>query len=1236
MIKEEFKSIWKNKILLVSVLAIMTIPFLYSVFFLKSVWDPYGSIGHLPVAVVNEDRPVEFHGKKVDVGNQFVKKLKKNHELQWHFVSKDNAEYGLHHKKYYMVLTIPKNFSKNSTTILDPNPKKMEITYKTNDSLNYIGKVISEQGAKEVNNVIRNKVSDTYAQTAFQLMKQLGGKVQKGVKGAKQLADGSKALSNGINVYTAGVEKLSNGVILLQSKVAPMGSGVQQLSDGSHQLVHGLHQYTGGVTMLANGVGLLNSNTGALSNGVNKLADGGHQLANGLGQYTNGVSQLAGGIGLLHSKTGMLMSGVSQLANGSSQLTNGLGQYTGGVNQLANGLNLLNSKTSALGDGVNKLAAGGSQLANGLGQYTGGVSQLAGGIGLLNSKSGALEQGVGALSAGATKAKDGVTAYTNGADQLNNGIVKLYNSVANPQISSSLSQLDKMKQLPQAAAGLYVMNSTLNAGLTQMANELNKANAQIQGQVGDGAKQLQAAQQAIGTIDKTLQPVLGQVQNLPKLLSSAQEGQAAYQQQVAGALTAIGGNAQASAAAAGDAAKEAAALAATKDLPDTVKAGLAKIAADSQTVIAKSQDTGKQLGSVKSASAALQAKLAPSQKALEGLNSQMANIIPQIQKVEALRQQAEKMLPGLEKQASSSVTQFKELTQAVNKLQAVAAKSAAVASQFNQSVNSDSSQLTAGDIAGIASSSNPAAAMQGQAGKLAANSSLPGMITKAQAALPQLITGITKLKDGSAKLVSNNAALTGGLTQLAGGMDKLQGNVPALVQGIAQLNQGAQKLQTNSGKLTDGVSQLTGGLNQLSSNVPALIQGVNKLDSGAQLLQSNSGKLMNGANLLNNGLGRLNANVPALANGVDRLNNGAQLLQSNSGKLMNGANQLSGGLDQLNNKVPTLVQGIARLNAGAQMLQNNSAKLNNGAVQLSGGIDKLNANVPLLVNGVNKLAEGGQKLNTASAKLEDGAHRIKDGNKLLATKLAQGADKMKDLHLTDKTADMMSNPTKLKHETYSEVPNYGYALAPYMLSVALYVGALVFNFIYPIRRLASPDGSATSWFLSKVAVGVAASLGTALVETLLMMACGLHPEHPVMFILNAISFALTSMFTVMFLSLTFENPGRFLSMVFLVIQLGACGGSFPIQITRAMHGFFEAINPYIPMTYSVYGFRQSLNSGFGMGQMYQSFAVQILYIALWLVLLWISMSILRSSGKISFIESEADIKYIDDNSSESI
>ena len=55
MIKQEFKNIYHNKVLLVSTLVICVIPFLYSIFFLKSVWDPYGNTQDLPVAVVNKD-----------------------------------------------------------------------------------------------------------------------------------------------------------------------------------------------------------------------------------------------------------------------------------------------------------------------------------------------------------------------------------------------------------------------------------------------------------------------------------------------------------------------------------------------------------------------------------------------------------------------------------------------------------------------------------------------------------------------------------------------------------------------------------------------------------------------------------------------------------------------------------------------------------------------------------------------------------------------------------------------------------------------------------------------------------------------------------------------------------------------------------------------------------------------------------------------------------------------------
>ena len=78
MLKKEWKNLFKNKFLIVALIAIITIPTIYTTLFLGSMWDPYGKVDNLPVAVVNEDKPVTYEGKDVNVGEKFVDKLKDN------------------------------------------------------------------------------------------------------------------------------------------------------------------------------------------------------------------------------------------------------------------------------------------------------------------------------------------------------------------------------------------------------------------------------------------------------------------------------------------------------------------------------------------------------------------------------------------------------------------------------------------------------------------------------------------------------------------------------------------------------------------------------------------------------------------------------------------------------------------------------------------------------------------------------------------------------------------------------------------------------------------------------------------------------------------------------------------------------------------------------------------------------------------------------------------------------
>ena len=87
MIKQEWKNILKNHWIQIVLVALILIPSIYTVVFLGSMWDPYGNSGDLPVAVVNKDKAVEYNDKKLDVGDQLVKKLKDNDSLDFHFVN---------------------------------------------------------------------------------------------------------------------------------------------------------------------------------------------------------------------------------------------------------------------------------------------------------------------------------------------------------------------------------------------------------------------------------------------------------------------------------------------------------------------------------------------------------------------------------------------------------------------------------------------------------------------------------------------------------------------------------------------------------------------------------------------------------------------------------------------------------------------------------------------------------------------------------------------------------------------------------------------------------------------------------------------------------------------------------------------------------------------------------------------------------------------------------------------
>ena len=247
MIKNEWKSLWNNKILIIVVMAIIVIPVIYAGLFLKSMWDPYGNLDKLPVAVVNNDKSVEYNGKTLSVGSDMVDELKDNDSLDFHFVDSDEAEQGLKNGTYYMVITIPEDFSSDASTLMDDNPKKMELKYETNPGTNYIASKMSETALSKIREAVASKVTETYTQTVFDQIGTVGDGMQEAADGSTELKDGLTTASDGNKTITTNLKKLADSTLTFKSGAETLTEGLKEYTDGVSQVDSGAAQLDEGV-----------------------------------------------------------------------------------------------------------------------------------------------------------------------------------------------------------------------------------------------------------------------------------------------------------------------------------------------------------------------------------------------------------------------------------------------------------------------------------------------------------------------------------------------------------------------------------------------------------------------------------------------------------------------------------------------------------------------------------------------------------------------------------------------------------------------------------------------------------------------------------------------------------------------------------------------------------------------------------------------------------------------------
>ncbi|MSU86552.1 YhgE/Pip domain-containing protein [Streptococcus dysgalactiae] len=484
---EELKALIKNPKLIITMIGVALVPALYNLSFLGSMWDPYGRVNDLPIAVVNQDKPAKMADESLTIGDDMVDKMSKNKELDYHFVSSKSAQKGLKKGDYYMVITLPEDLSQRATTLLNPEPQKLTIRYQTSKGHGMVAAKMGETAMTKLKESVSQNITKIYTSAVFSSMTELQS-------GLKEASTGSQALASGVKTAQAGSQTLS-------TNLAALTGASQQFQQGTGRLTSGLTTYTDGVNQVKNGLGTLSMDIPNYLNGVSRLSQGASQLNQGLSQLTQATTlsdEKAKGIQSLIVGLPVLNQGIQQLNTELSTMetphlnADELGNSLGAIAQAAK--QVIAEETAAQNEELSALQATSvyqsltaeqqGELAAALSQSD--KSQTVSAAQTILSSAQTLSTGLQTLSQGNSLAQ---------LDRLKAAVSQIasQSNQALPGASSALSEL---------SMGLSKVNGSLNQQFLPGSNQLTTGLAQLNGYntaIGSGVTKLSEGAIALST-----------------------------------------------------------------------------------------------------------------------------------------------------------------------------------------------------------------------------------------------------------------------------------------------------------------------------------------------------------------------------------------------------------------------------------------------------------------------------------------------------------------------------------------------------------------------------------------------------------------------------------------------------------------------------------------------------------------------------------------------------------------
>ena len=191
-------------------------------------------------------------------------------------------------------------------------------------------------------------------------------------------------------------------------------------------------------------------------------------------------------------------------------------------------------------------------------------------------------------------------------------------------------------------------------------------------------------------------------------------------------------------------------------------------------------------------------------------------------------------------------------------------------------------------------------------------------------------------------------------------------------------------------------------------------------------------------------------------------------------------------------------------------------------------------------------------------------------------------------------------------------------MAPYMMSVGLWVGALAFCLMYPLAQYKGKLKSGFAWWASKASVLYPVAILQGICLILLLHAFnGFTPAEMGKTVLFACLTSMTFTSIMYFFNITLGKVGSFLMLVFMVVQLAGSAGTYPVEISPA---FVAKIHAYLPFTYTVDAFRATISGGRSITTSVIVLAVLFVIFTILTILQFNHMTKRKKTGKIVFFD----------------